>query len=53
MVKKLLDGTFYEQEMQKTNPEGFRIEKVKLNEKERSYMSNGKVMIIHLLVGLI
>ena len=27
-MKKLLDGTFYEQEMQKTNQEGFRIEKV-------------------------
>ena len=42
MVKKLLDGTFYGKEMQKTNQEGFRIEKV-IKEKKRSYMSKEKL----------
>ena len=40
-------GTFYEKEIQKTNQQEFRIEKV------INYMSNGKVMIIHLIVELI
>ena len=44
-------GTFYEKELQKTNQQEFRIEKVK--EKVINYMSNGKVMIIHLIAGLI
>ena len=52
MVKKLLDGTFYGKEIQKTNQEGFRIEKV-IKEKKRSYMSDGKVMISIFIVGLI
>ena len=39
-------GTFYENELQKTNQQAFRTEKVK--EKERS-ISNGKDMIIHLI----
>ena len=44
-------GTFYEKELQKTNQKEFRIEKV--IEKEISYILNGKVMIILLIVGLI
>ena len=40
-------GTFYEKQLQKTNRKEFRIEKV------INYMSNGNVMIIHLIVGLI
>ena len=42
-------GTFYEKELQKTNQEEFRIEK----EKVIKYMLNGKVMITHLIAGLI
>ena len=42
--------TFYEKELQKTSQKEFRIEKVI---KKKSYMSNGKDMIIHLIVGLI
>ena len=45
-------GTFYEKELQKTNQKEFRIEKV-IKKKVINYMSNGKVMIIHLIVGLI
>ena len=45
-------GTFYEKELQKTNQQEFRIEKV-IKEKVINYMSNGKVMIVHLIVGLI
>ena len=47
MVKK-----FYEKELQKTDQKEFRIEKV-LKKMVISYMSNRKVMIIHLIVGLI
>ena len=39
--------TFYEKEFQKTNQEEFRIEK------EINFILNGKVMIIHSIVGLI
>ena len=45
-------GTFYEKELQKTNQKEFRIEKV-IREKLINYMSNGKVMIIYLIAGLI
>ena len=38
MVKKLLDGTFYGKEMQKTNQEGFRIEKVIKEKKKKLYV---------------
>ena len=38
--------------MQKTNQEEFRTEKVIKKKKEISYMLNGKVMIIHLIAGL-
>ena len=45
-------GTFYEKELQKTNQKEFRIEKV--NKKRMiNYVSNGKIMVIHLIVGLI
>ena len=39
--------TFYEKELQKTNQREFRTEKVINN------MSNGKVMIVHLIARLI
>ena len=45
-------GSSSEKELRKTYQKEFRIEKV-INKKERSYMSNGKDMIIHLIVGLI
>ena len=45
-------GTFYEKELQRTNQEEFRIEKI-IKKKETSYMSNGKDMIIHSVVGSI
>ena len=45
-------GSFYEKELQKTDQEEFRIEKV-VKGKVIKYMLNGKVMIIHLIVGLI
>ena len=45
-------GTFYEKELQKTNQEEFRIEKV-IKRKGIKCMLNGKDMIIHLIVGLI
>ena len=44
---KEIIGAFYEKELQKTNQKEFRIEKV------INYMSNGKIMIIRLIVGLI
>ena len=37
-------GTFYQKELQKTNQQEFRIEKV-IKKRVRSFMSNGKVMI--------
>ena len=45
-------GTFYEKQLQKTNEEEFRIEKV-IKRKGIKYMLNGKDIIIHLIVGLI
>ena len=42
---------FYEKELQKTNQKGFRIEKV-IRRKGDKLMSNGKVMIIRLIAGL-
>ena len=45
-------GTFYEKELQKTNQQGFRIEKV-IKGKVINYMSNGKVVIINLIAVLI
>ena len=45
-------GTFYEKELQKTNQQKFRIEKV-VKKKEVDYILNGKDMIIHLIAGLI
>ena len=45
--------TFYEKNCQKkTNQEGLRTEKV-IRKQQISYIFNGKVMIIHLIVGLI
>ena len=40
--------TFYEKELQKTNQQEFRIEKV-IKEKVINYMSNGKIMVVHLI----
>ena len=45
-------GTFYEKKLEKTNQKEFRIEKV-IKRKVINYMLNGKVVIIHLIVGLI
>ena len=45
-------GTFYENELQRTNQRQFRIEKV-ISKRVINYMSNGKDMIIHLIAGLI
>ena len=45
-------GTFYEKEEQKTNQKEFRIEKV-VKKKVANYMSNEKVVIVHLIAGLI
>ena len=45
-------GTFYEKELQKTNQEEFRIEKV-IKKKVVKYMLNGKDMITHSIAGLI
>ena len=47
-----ITGSFYEKELQKTSQEKFRIKKY-LKEKVINCMSNGKGMIIHLIVGLI
>ena len=44
--------SFFEKELQKTNQKEFRIEKV-IKKKETSYMSDGKDVTIHLIVGLI
>ena len=44
-----ITGSFYEKELQNTSQEKFRIEK----EKVVNCMSNGKDMIIHLIVSLI
>ena len=46
-VKKLLEH-FTRKTQQKTNQKEFRVEKVI---KRKSDMLNGKVMIIHLIVG--
>ena len=45
-------GTFYKKELQKTNQKEFRLEKV-IKRKGGKLMSNGKVMIIPLIAGLI
>ena len=49
---KKIVGSFYEKELQKSNQGEFRIEKV-IKRKVINYTSKGKVMIIHLIVGLI
>ena len=48
-------GTFYEKELQKTNQEELRIEKVIKRKCNKIYVEwiNGKDIIIHLIVGLI
>ena len=45
-------GTFYEKELQNTNQQEFRIGKV-TKKKSDNYMSNGKVVIVHLIAGSI
>ena len=47
-----ITGSFYEKELQNTIQKEFRIEKV-LKRKGENYISNGKGMIIILVVGLI
>ena len=46
-----ITGRFYEKELQKTSQKKFRIEKV-IKRKGDKCTSNGKVMIIHLIAGL-
>ena len=46
---KEIVGMFYKKKLQKTGQTEFRIEKVI----KRNYMSDGKIMIIHLIVRLI
>ena len=41
-----ITGTFYEKELQKTNQDEFRIEKV-IKKKVINFISNGRVMIVH------
>ena len=48
-----ITGSFYEKELQKTSHKKFRVEKVLKRTKVINYMSNGKGMIIVLIVGLI
>ena len=45
-------GTFYEKELQKTNQQEFRIEKVIKRKGEKLYFK-WKSMIVHLIAGLI
>ena len=45
-------GTLYEKELQKVNLKEFRIKKV-IKRKVINYISNGKVIIIHLIAELI
>ena len=45
-------GTFYEKELQKKVNKNLELKKY-LKEKVINYTSNGKVMIVHLLAGLI
>ena len=45
-------GTFCGKELQKTNQKEVRIEKV-IKKNEKSYILNGKDMIIHLIAGLV
>ena len=45
-------GIFYKKEQQKNNQHEFRIEKV-IKKKVINHMSNGKVMIVNLIAGLI
>ena len=45
-------GTFHEKDLQKTNQQEFRIEKIAKRKGDNLYV-NGRVMIFHLIVGLI
>ena len=53
LMKKLLKHFMKKKNSKKTNQKEFRIEKMSLKEKKINYMSNGKDMIIHLIVELI
>ena len=48
-----ITGTFYEKELQRIDQQEFRIEKVINKKGDKSYMTNGKDIIIHLIGGLI
>ena len=50
--KEEINGISYEKELHKTNQREFRIEKV-IKKKGNKKMSNGKIMIIYLIAGLI
>ena len=45
-------STFYEKELEKTNQQEFSIQKY-TRKKAINYMSNGKVMIVYSIAGLI
>ena len=47
-----ITGSFYEKELQSTNQQKCRIEKI-IKRKGVNYMSNGKDTMIHSIVGLI
>ena len=49
----MIVGSFYEKELQKTNQKEFRIEKVIKRKGNKLSMSNGKDVIVFLIVGLI
>ena len=42
---------FYENELQKTNQKEFRIERIIKRKGNINYMLNGKVIVVHLIVG--
>ena len=48
-----ITGSFYEKELQITSQEKFKIEKVLKRKGDKLYMSNGKDMLIVLIVGSI
>ena len=52
LIGEKIVGTFCEKELQKLIKKDLEQKKL-LKEKEISYVSNGKVMIIHQIVGLI
>ena len=46
-------GTFYNKELRKTNEKVFRVKTVTKRKDGRLYTSNGRIMIIHSVGGLL